>query len=89
MLALVIPAFVAISPLGPTTVRFLILAEVRTSSSLRVVVSATLRSLMLAAVNVPVAAEIVVGAGVAAASAAGTIDKAHRFVEKWATDAYK
>ena len=35
------------------------------------------------------AAEVAVGAGVAAASAAKSIDKAHRFVEKWASDAYK
>ena len=60
MLALVIPAFAATNPLGPITVKFLILASVRTSNSDRVVVSATLRSLVLIAEKIPVVACMVV-----------------------------
>ena len=55
-LKLVMVPLVAVNPLGPITVKFLILADVRTSNSDRVVVSATLRSLVLTAEKTPVVA---------------------------------
>ena len=59
-LKLVIVPFAAVRPLGPITLRFLMLADVRTSNSPKVVVSATTRSLMLAELNMPVSDSMVV-----------------------------